>query len=367
MSVLTGIDPAESKATGVLFRRLLERQQTEIGSRVPWSIAELNLEDEDLNVLVRWLTSGARTAIVLAEASSWGSHLDPERRYHDPIVTGLLLHALYAEFVRRHGSEGSYWGSIRKLDWSDVNDSRLFHPNGQPTPFHRAVLERTAQELHLRNAFGLEGTQQWFSTGYLQFGFTRKGFNHRLPEWLSYPGHATSAIEALTAEPDLMSDSFLSVWQSLRGFRNGNLTEPQTRNKLSASPWILDEWLDELIKAARRRMHLSPSSGSADTFDRMVAFLSPPRLVFDGYHQPGFETGISHLADFDLPSDSYRLMIAGKERAAIHRDSHGDLLCNTLAPIRLPWTTQQTTAQLEETNSFRIAESQSLTCWLADE
>lgn len=367
MSLLSDINPADTKSSGVLFRRLLERREAELGNQVPWSIAELRLDDADLEILTQWLATGARTAIVLAEMSSWGSHLDPEKRYLDPIVSGLLLHALYAEHVRRRGSEGNYWGSIRNMDWSNVDDSRLFHSNGQPTPFHRSILEQTAQELRMRNAFGLEGTQQWFSTGYLQFGFTLKGFKNRLPEWLSYPNHATSAIEALVTEPGLKSDSFLSVWQCLRAYRSGNLGEAQVRNRLSSSPWILDEWHDDLLQSARRRMHLSGNSSSGDPFLTPTEFLTKPRLVFDEHHQPGFEVELTNLIDFDLPADSYRLMIAGKERLGIHRDAGGDLIPNSIAPIRLPWQIQQTTAQIEEVNSSRISESQPLTCWLADE
>jgi len=367
MSLLSGINPSDSKASGVLFRLLLERKEAELGNQVPWSIAELRLENSDLEILTKWLANGARTALVLAEMGGWGSHLDPEKRYLDPIVAGLLLHALYAEHVRRSGSEGNYWGSIRRMDWSDVNDSRLFHANGQPTPFHRSILEQTAQELRMRNAFGLEGTQQWFSTGYLQFGFTLKGFTNRLPEWLSYPHHAPSAIEALITEPVLKSESFLSIWQCLRAYRAGNLGETQIRSRLSSSPWILDEWHGDLLKSARRRMHLSSTSASGDSFQIPTEFLTHPRLVFDEHHTPGFEVDLTNLIDFDLPADSYRLMVAGKERLGIHRDREGDLIPNSIAPIRLPWQIQQTTAQLEEVNSSRIAESQPLTCWLADE
>ena len=193
------LDPLHPSSTGRAFRALLDRKNCILKGQIPWSTAELRIASDDIRFLNQWLATGAVPA--LRSALRPGSFtLDPLKGFSNPVICGALLHLLFAEHARRNGSEGNYWSCIRHLPWPDEVSSDWFGINGQPTSLHRSVLEQSAQALRLRNAFGIEGTFQWFSTGYLQFGFTYKGLKSRLPEWLASASFAPNAVVTLLNE-----------------------------------------------------------------------------------------------------------------------------------------------------------------------
>lgn len=283
------------------------------------------------------------------------------------MVCGALLHILFAEHVRRNGNEGNYWGCVRNLPWSADVMCDWFGINGQPTTLHRSVLEQAAQAIRLRNAFGIEGTFQWFSTGYLQFGFTHKGFMARLPEWLASTSFAPSAVVTLLNESKRQSHSFQFLWSSLQDYRRGNISEVVTRQRMTASPWILSEWHDEILKIAKKRAYLGTGSHAADSSGTSQHFLAEPRLRFDDEGKPFFETAIVGLADFDLTDFAYQVNIDNQIFTSIIRQTDGSYASTSSECIRIPWQTQTAITSLESAADASITASQSLTCWLADE
>lgn len=184
--------------------------------------------------------------------------------------------------ARREATEGQIWPAVRSgLNLSVHVADILFHTSGQARAEVKTLIERTCRQLHLRHIFGQDGTQEWFGSIYLQFGFTQRGFAKMLPEWLmGY--NQPNTIARLLDNPELKSESFRKMWEALLSVRRGNAVEAVTRRIISESPWVLPEWADELLLAAKKKPHLSPASyrsSSGEAGEAPRSFLSEPRLV----------------------------------------------------------------------------------------
>lgn len=209
------------------------------GQEHPWSIVELRLSDEDVRWLNAWLQSFSMP--------SWDND-------HLLMLGGILLCA-GAELCREKSTEDSVWTAMRSLV-SESLRKQLFLSNGQPSSITKGMITRAARALNLRNAMDVEGTQQWFLTIKLQFGFTYRGAKNRLAEWLVNIGRP-QAIHYLTGNsdfPDLASLSFQSTWRALVQYRRGLIDDKSARQALLRSPWIRPEWANDLLKEARARI-----------------------------------------------------------------------------------------------------------------
>jgi hypothetical protein len=219
----------------------------------------------------------------------------------------------------------------------------------------------------MRHAFGVEGTPQWFSTGYLQIGFTKKGFLSRLPEWLSAPLHSTTAIETLCSGPPSASPSFKKTWEALSSYRRNVISESSLRNRLDSSCWILPDWHDEIVTTAKKRAHLGTDTGYAKAGEFNDTFLSPPRLIFSSNRHPEFHIDLINLADLPLSAVEYRVVLNGETRLRLIRQEDGSYTPNSNAPVALPFTTNEVNASLEDSATGNLVTSQNLICWSPDE
>lgn len=221
-----------------------------------WSIAELRLKEKD----VKWL-------------KSWIGYLTPESvenwiqpiRFGGPRETfvtrrqmfGALLICASAEICREESREGSVWPAIRNiLPGSNALRGELFLSNGQPSPLTKDIISDTVRALNLRHVMDIEGTQQWFTTIKLQFGFTYKGANNRLAEWLVNLGQP-NAIQYLSGESEfseITSESFQTLWKSLQQYRRGLITEIEVRSTIQQNPWIKAHWIDNLLIESKARI-----------------------------------------------------------------------------------------------------------------
>jgi hypothetical protein len=226
----------------------LEQRGTEFVR--PWSIAELRLGDEDIDWLTRWF------AALPSDASIAGP--DTERHVLPRCEFAALMLVLGAERCRRHSrSEDAVWPTFSRLIpverpiWSE-----LFHPNRQPTWLLREAIVEAARALNLRNVIDVEGTQQWYMTVKLQFGFTHMGAKRRLAEWLVGLGapHAVLCLGGQSGNAELTSDSFRRLWTTLRQYRRGYVSEAEAREVLEQSPWVRPNWIEDLLPEARARI-----------------------------------------------------------------------------------------------------------------
>lgn len=223
----------------------------------PWSIAELRLTKDETDWLLSWFSHLTPESI-----ESWFRSVLPQKIGSETFVTSRqMLGALFicagAEICREESSEDSVWPAIRRiLPKSHALQGELFMSNGQPTLLTKTIILDTVRALNLRNAMDIEGTQQWFVTIKLQFGFTRRGAKNRLAEWLVNLGHP-HAVQYLRGEspfPELVSRSFQSLWRALTQYRQGLIDDMQVRDALRNNPWVKPHWTDDLLKQAKAKI-----------------------------------------------------------------------------------------------------------------
>ena len=182
---------------------------------------------------------------------------------------------------------------------------------GHPKPAFKAAIEAAARKLDLRHVFGIEGTQNYYLSVYLQFGFTQKGME-RLANWLAGQP-STEAIMYLLGVRELQmeSRSFVRLWDALRNYRRNNIGESQVRRILADNPWVLADWADELLRQARRHPDLGTASEEEARSDEQASpqFLEEPRLQWNWPEAPVFSSAVVNLADFDLTAERYQVRV----------------------------------------------------------
>jgi hypothetical protein len=294
----------------------------------PRSLAELKPGGEDFDWLSRWavsLTGGLVERWLRSPAE--GIDLNGRGRLAGDEAIGLLLMLLASERARRFAAEGSIWSAVREA-FEGRARSVLFDGMGQPTFDHKQAIERAARRLQLRNVFGELGTQNWYVSIYLQFGFTRKGIN-RLPLWLS-GGATTESIRILLGPA--VSDSFCDLWFALRALRLNNISVEQARKAIEVSPWVLGDWADDLLRLARARPELGTAAEAVPVSTVEVTelpFLSEPRLIWDPPGTPAIQLDVINLADRDLEADHYDVLVNGEPGARLLRQPNGTYLATS--------------------------------------
>lgn len=239
-----------------------------------------------------------------------------QQRQHD---FGLRLLLAIMVVARREATEGQIWPSVRQgLNLPPQVADILFQSNGQPRVEVKTLIERTCRHFRLRHIFGQDGTQEWFGSIYLQFGFTKRGFSKMLPEWLmGY--NQPNTIARLLNDTELKSESFRRLWEALLAFRRGNAAEAITRRIISESHWVLSEWADELLLAARKKPYLSPAShrsGSSETGEAPRSFLSEPRLIVGNQLVDAqWQIELAGLATWELAGTSFCVRLRCGESA----------------------------------------------------
>lgn len=330
-----------------------------------WSTVEAKLSDEDVAWLKAWLVHKDMPRLLeRAETSRFNMKLG----YSYEVFVGLLLLTLYAEAVRRDGSEGNYWGVAARL-WPESHKPGWFNVQGA-TARHRQILEEAACKLQLRNVFSKEGTSEWYVSGFLQFGFTRRGFESHLPEWLAglERGGVTRAMRELLG-PGNFSQSFYTLLVHLKGLKSGNVTEASLRSVLIDSPWVLPQWHERLIEKAKE----TPQGGGVhellnDDFVEPQAkpdFLSAPSLAINAQGNPVFRVHLQNLIEFDMEEPEYEVTLGGKAVCTLVRQPDGGYLPTTARhELEIAWTTDVTFSELRSKSSGVVLHTISeVRCW----
>lgn len=292
----------------------------------PRSLCEIQADEEDY----QWLCN-------------WASQLSPHqlRRWLEGInsrrialqsgrlnlsyteAAGCLLLLLASESARRMASEGQVWPAVRGR-LAEQSSSVLF-VQGQPRGMFKDAIEAAARKLDLRHVFGIEGTQNYYLSVYLQFGFTQKGME-RLAHWLAGQPSTQAIMYLLGDQGERMaSQSFARLWDALRNYRRNNITEAQARRALADNPWALPDWTDELLNQARRHQELGTADqGQAGRGEQAPPkFLENPRLRWSWPTAPVFSSAVVNLADFDLTADRYQVKVGAKMLATLVAGDNG--------------------------------------------
>lgn len=242
----------------------------------PWSLCETRPSEGDWLWLqewarsiqpnnLGWLRSTARDLTVLGQKRSRRETL------------GLLFWMLASEEARRHAREGHVWFVVPPL-FRPATREELFS-DGYPRPDLRDSLEAAALRTEMRNAFGVEGSQAWYLTIFLQFGFTRRGVES-LPYWLSSDQTCTQAVAMLRQQ----SPDYAELWRTLLHYRREPQRVADTRRHLERSCFILPDAVEAILHSALQ---------ATDSHGPEVELLEPPlfapaRLLWPEAEEPRF-------------------------------------------------------------------------------
>ena len=253
-----------------------------------------------------------------------------------PAYLGLVLLWLESEVARRHGGDATLWPILSNntiVPWNVWVHSELFNGAGQATQTHQDLLLTAAKYFSLRHTFDEDEGKNWYRLIYLQFGFTHDDAVQRLASWLSGQILPIS-IQKLLASCDSGAQTFQMVWRSLRMFRLGNLKQGLLESRLRTNPWLLLEWCNDLIEAARKS-----SAQLCDGEDHKAAevrFLTGPELSWPEFGQPLFTTTLCNLDQVGLESADYQLKTGASILARLIRQADGSYYCDAAGRIPLP-------------------------------
>lgn len=228
----------------------------------PRSIAEGLISQEDISSLVKWFSALYGKPRNWCERD-WQEELIDGRTASSREMFGALFLILASELCREMSTEDSVWPTVAGVMKSDRLSFSTLFVAGQPTEACKAAMAAGARRLGLRNLIDRRGTQEYFDTLKLQFGFTFKGSQKRLADWLDgLP--CPMAVDILRSAdpeyPDLGSVTFQETWRTLLDFRKKRIPESRAVHNLQASPWVRPSWIVELLRVLATKPARTASS-----------------------------------------------------------------------------------------------------------
>ena len=352
--ILDGLTPEEPQSMALAAQELDGAIQR---LRSPRSLAEVRLSPAAVLSLDEWALrlSGVSAAWSNDTRSVNGSTFTRQQAF------GLLFLAMACETARREATEGQVWTSVRRRLSAEA-EAELF-VQGQPKQATKDAIESACRYWRLRHVFGQEGTQAWYTSIYLQFGFTRRTISSRLPARLARAESLPTAVAHLLHDRNQASSSFVDLWDTLLGLRRRNITIARASHLLEQSSWVLPDWVPELLEAAVARLELDETA--REGFDSEPSLFSSPRLEWSN-GPPYFEVELVNLAEVigDLESGAYR--VTADETALAEFTIDGVGAPHGLRPLRFSPTPSRTTVSLERHHGgqdWTVVASEELTLW----
>jgi hypothetical protein len=259
----------------------------------PRSVAEARITPEELSGLIRWF-SDLRKKPRMWSDDPWQRKIENGVIVSNQEMFGALLVILASEICRDTASEEEVWPAVTAVLAVDKLTFRLlFDANRQPGTLCKKALAEGARRLNLRNLIDCSGRQEYVDTLRLQFGFTLRGAQKRLPEWLAGLGRPV-AVRILCGEEKgfehLQSLSFRNLWTTLDAFRKRKIDSEFASAMLAKSPWIRTEWVDQILRVtetSRNRAFAAVSTSSlSEGFDTTAEPICNLTLQWDPSERP---------------------------------------------------------------------------------
>ena len=330
-----------------------------------WSLAELKPTDYDYIWLRVWVKKLDGSTVNYCSSPfrrfSWAG-----QEYPLQAAFGLLLMLWISESARRQAEEGALWRWIPQEAIPQAAGKLLFAQR-QPSSALKELLEMAARRFNLRHVFGRAGAQQWIDTIFLQFGFTRRGIERRLPEWLARQT-PTLAIEKLLAKEN-GSSSFRDCWETLCQYRRDEITFDRTAKNLQTTPWLLPEWTARALELAKEpisRLTTTAQPNQPETELAENSFLTEPRLRWEPPAAPQFLSRLIRLDLLGLTEDVYHVAVNGRIQTQLLRRLDGSYAPADGDEITLPCETACVTVQLLD-GEGQISAAEDVELWPAGE
>jgi hypothetical protein len=358
LEVLPGTATVENVARAILMRAsdkgLLHR---------PWSLTDLCSTEYDYIWLRVWVR--------MLDEKTVNFCMNPNRRfiwsgneYPFQAALGLVLLLWISESARRNAIEGRLWKWVPQ-DALPPESRRVLFTQGNPSLALKEALEIAARRFKLRHVFGFEGTQQWVDTVFLQFGFTRRSMESRLPLWLTGQTPSYAVRQLLNSQTG--SGMFRELWETLTNYRRSNITKESTRIRLSGNPWILPDWIEDLLKIAAapvERVEEFISDPVAETFPPC---LTEPLLHWDPPNAPYFSCRLFGLNGLGLSDDTYNIEVDGRIRLQVHRQPSGSYQVSGGGEIRFPLSAASGVVRVVSQDGSEVALTEEVQLWQSGE
>lgn len=309
----------------------------------PPSLVQIGLEEGDHQWLLAWAQDIGRDG-----AYRWPAWTRRDLNGNNGALwsgqeaIGTVLMALFTEVARRTATEGEIWPVLKKLFKTEA--ARELFVSGQPHSDVRHALEAAARRLRIRHAFGLEGTQSWYVTLYLQFGFTWSAIHSgALKTWLE--GATPSISVGLLLQQD---SEFKSLWSQCKKFAEGNLPEQSFLSQVRKNNFLLPDWEAALLRALK-------AEGRSPV--QAILVWTPPSA-------PHFQIRLQNLVSEGFSDSGYDIYLQGEHAAQLLREEDGSYSLDQ--ELSLPLGPPQVSLQLigHESESSRDF---SLESWTGDE
>jgi hypothetical protein len=308
------------------IQRLVEKGE-ELES--PFSLVELHPNPHDYVWLRKWARELKPYVARGYLHSTYHDIKIKARRWSSAECFGALFLFLASEVARRDAQEGRLWDVVCAA-FSPETREELF-ANGHPRADTKAAMEAGARQLGVHHAFGREGTQSWYVTTYLQFGFTRNGVV-ALGSWLSHPEHTPQACLQLKDD----SPTFAQLWEQMEAFRRRRLSEASLRSALVSNPFILPELIDVIVAAIPPGRLAGPQGDESE--ETSYTALGPPRVIWESGRAPEWESEFLSLHHLQLRESIYEVQLDGNEcaRLLLQSDANGMSYRAEPATVRRP-------------------------------
>lgn len=290
----------------------IANQKRKLNLTAPFSLVELNPDENDYNWLLNWVDNLEYDFVKKClRHSSSNSYL--KWTYRE--FFGLMILFLFSEILRRKDKTGGIWKYLESNIRLEIRNL-LFNSNNYPNSTLNISLEEGSRKIGLHHAFDLKDTQSWYTTIFLQIGFSIEELKRNLPLWLSGYNEKDSIIRLREC-----SNSFKSLWSILENYRYGNLNREQTNNELKNSPWILENYTDDILKACKDKPEYTKRDNNSN--DSEIAFLSKPKLIIG--NETYFEIKIINIStiSIDFDENDYDLFIGNQKFATISKNLEG--------------------------------------------
>src|SRR5262245_26005862 len=331
--------------------------------RCPWSLTELCPTDYDYIWLRVW--------VKLLDENTINIYLNSNRRftwsgseYPFQAALGLVVLLWISENARRNAIKGGLWEGVPQ-DALAHEASRMLFTQGNPSPALKEALEITARRFKLRHVFGLEGTQQWIDTIFLQFGFTRRDMDSRLLLWLE--GQTpTYAVRQLLDE-QTGSELFRELWETLTHYRRGDVTKEYALIRLGGNPWIFPDWLEDILQIATTPVERRKEATSDPGAEIPFSCLTEPILHWEPPKAPYFACRLIGLNSLGLSEDTYDIEVDGRIRAQIHKQPSGDYKISGGGEIRFPLGASRGVVRMVSHDGGELALTEEIELWRSSE
>ena len=281
-----------------------------------WSLTECLLREEDWADLLVWGKECPSSAVP-----------DPET-----VVGGLMFLALSTAVARTLNGHEPLWTAVA----DQMNSALLrsyFGSSTYPLETTRRFIRHACEQLHLRHQTDLPGKHRYWRTVMLQIGFTPKAAAERLPIWLLGYGLPESISTLLQTDDANCSTSFRALWDGLRKWQRGEVSE-QLRGDVLCNSWfpVSGTDLDNLQRKShvvRQQLRLEDEDDTATLFgtarldgDRFLLALSPtPPAVFLGENPMQYQIRIGDLVLNLIRAEHSPLRIEGGSHVRVDRAS----------------------------------------------